>query len=319
MDCTKFLLAMLFGAAMGAGLVGCQRDSGEFRTVTEADTADRLVESDPAGGDDLPAATAEPRERLLSTPDPDGIAVESAPQNDVAMAPSGDEPIEPQLASDRDDRGDDDSERLIAIAGAADYPLEREVRPRDDGPGESGAPGADPDAQAAVIPPVGDPLTALPEDASPSPAVHREIKLLVPEKTFSAEGPEGALRISYDDLDLLKVLNMEPVPEDAVSHFPRWLSELDGERVRVRGFMYPTFQESGLTGFVLARDNQICCFGRNPKIYDLIEVSMRDGVTTNYIQGRPFDVVGVFHIRPDADEGELYQLYQIDDAIVVDR
>lgn len=147
----------------------------------------------------------------------------------------------------------------------------------------------------------------------------RTIKLLVPDRSFTVEGPKDALRVSYDDFDLLKVLNMEPVPANAVDHFPKWLADLDGKRVRVRGFMYPTFQETDIPGFVLARDNQICCFGRNPKIYDLVEVTLTDGETTDYIQGRPFDVVGTFHIAPEADDGELWQLYQIDDAVVVDH
>jgi len=152
-----------------------------------------------------------------------------------------------------------------------------------------------------------------------SEPIVRTIKLLVPDRSFTVEGPEDAIRISYDDFDLLKVLNMEPVPTNAVDHFPKWLSDLDGKRVRLRGFMYPTFQETGIPAFVLARDNQICCFGRNPKIYDLVEVTLRDGVTTDYIQGRPFDVVGVFHIRPEADGDELWQLYQLDDAIIINE
>jgi hypothetical protein len=147
----------------------------------------------------------------------------------------------------------------------------------------------------------------------------RTIQLLVPEQSFSVEGPDDAIRISYDDFDLLKVLNMEPVPVNAVDHFPKWLKDLDGKRVRVRGFMYPTFQETDIPAFVLARDNQICCFGRNPKIYDLVEVTLRDGVTTDYIQGRPFDVFGIFHISPEADGDELWQLYQMTDAVVIDE
>lgn len=145
----------------------------------------------------------------------------------------------------------------------------------------------------------------------------REIKLLVDDPEFRTE--QGATRVSYDDLDLLKVLNMEPVPVDAMSHFPDWLRELDGEKVRIRGFMYPPFRETGIDFFVLARDNQICCFGRNPKVYDLINVEMKDGVTTDYILNRPFDVVGTFHIRPETDGDEIFGLYELTDAVVIDK
>lgn len=154
--------------------------------------------------------------------------------------------------------------------------------------------------------------------AGGAPAEPREIKLLIPQKDFAVEGPDGALRVSYDDFDLLKVLNMEPVPADAADYMPDWLKELDGKRVVVRGFMYPTFRESGIERFILARDNQICCFGRDPKIYDLVRVKLRTGQTTDYILNRPFDVAGVFHILPEAFDGQLERLYVIDDAVVID-
>ncbi len=149
-----------------------------------------------------------------------------------------------------------------------------------------------------------------------TPAKPREIKLLIKERSFQVVGPDKALRVSYDDFDLLKVLNMDPVPPTAPARMPGWLKQLDGKRIRVRGFMYPTFQDP-VEVFVLARDNQICCFGRNPKIYDLVKVALRKGVTSPYIQNRPFDVVGRFHIANTIQDGRL--LYSIDDAIVVDR
>jgi hypothetical protein len=100
---------------------------------------------------------------------------------------------------------------------------------------------------------------------------------------------------------------------------PAWLRNLNNRRILIRGFMYPTFKETGLQAFILARDNQICCFGRDPKIYDLVRIMLRKGVTSDYIQGRPFDVEGTFRIQPESDDGELYRLYTVDDAVVIDR
>jgi len=145
----------------------------------------------------------------------------------------------------------------------------------------------------------------------------RKIELLIPEHHLRKERGTDAVRVTYDDIDLLKVLNMEPVPTDAVEHFPEWLKSLNGKPVRIRGFMYPTFEASGLTRFTLARDNGICCFVRQPKIYDIIGIEMADGITTDYIEGRPFDVEGTFHIDPMADEKDLSRLYRIDNARVL--
>lgn len=153
----------------------------------------------------------------------------------------------------------------------------------------------------------------------PAASLLREVKVLIPEKQFSAEGKDHALRVSYDDLDLLKVLNMDPVTDQCVELMPDWLKQLNGQKVRIRGFMYPTFEASGITEFVLARDNQICCFGRNPKVYDLIGIKMAPGKTTHYIPNRPFDVTGTFVIEKASAEGEIFGLYWIRDAVINDR
>jgi hypothetical protein len=145
------------------------------------------------------------------------------------------------------------------------------------------------------------------------------IQLLVPETKFRAEGPEGALRVNYDDLDLFRVLNMEPVPDDAVDYFPDWLKDLAGKRIRIRGFMLPTFESTGLEQFVLTRDTGECCFGPNAKIYYLIGVKLRPGKTVDYMPNRPFDVVGNFHIEMLAEGGKQFGLYWIDDAQVIRR
>ena len=151
------------------------------------------------------------------------------------------------------------------------------------------------------------------------PAADQQAPAVDPEatRTFSVEGPENAIRISFDDFDLLKVMNLDPVPPDAVGKLPKWLKELDGKRVRVRGFMYPPFQDTGIRGFVLARDNQICCFGRTPKEYDLVDTFLRKDVTTNYIQNRPFDVVGIFRIKSEIEK--FTAMYELEDAVVIEK
>ncbi len=169
------------------------------------------------------------------------------------------------------------------------------------------------------LPALGPPTTepsAEPTVAKPS----NQIEILIKDKKFQTEPKTGALRVSFDDLDLLKVCNMEPVVENAVDFMPDWLNGLNGKTVRVRGFMYPTYETEGIERFVLARDNQICCFGRDPKVYDLIQIDMKPGKTTNYIPAtRAFDVVGTLKIQMLSQDGKPYGLYIIDQAIVIDR
>ena len=160
-----------------------------------------------------------------------------------------------------------------------------------------------------------------PPTLSPTAAAEpRKVEVLIPEKTFRTDAASKALRVSYDDLDLLKVINMEPVTADAVDQMPAWLKGLSGQRIKIRGFMYPTFESEGIERFVLARDNQICCFGRDPKIYDLIQIDMRAGKTTNYIPyTRSFDVIGRLKIEMAAADGKPFGLYFLEEAEVIDR
>lgn len=164
-----------------------------------------------------------------------------------------------------------------------------------------------------------------PSDRSPSagpdgdPAKTKEplpIKLLIPHRQFRKEGT--ALRATFDDIDLLKVLNMEPVPINAVDHFPDWLNQLNGARVRIRGYMRPGFEAEDLTEFLFVRDNGECCYGPMPKIYDMIAVQLADGESTDLIEGTPFDVEGTLRIDPHADEVELFALFFIDDGVIID-
>ncbi len=153
-----------------------------------------------------------------------------------------------------------------------------------------------------------------------APVAPRKVEVLILEKAFRTDGASKALRVSFDDLDLLKVLNMEPVTIDAIDHMPSWLKGLNGQRIKIRGYMFPTFETEGIERFVLARDNQICCFGRDPKVYDLVQIDLKAGKTTHYIPAtRAFDVVGRLKFEMVAADDKPFGLYFLEDAEVIDR
>ncbi|MCY2963491.1 MAG: DUF3299 domain-containing protein, partial [Planctomycetota bacterium] len=141
------------------------------------------------------------------------------------------------------------------------------------------------------------------------------------DRQFRAEGPHGALRITYDDLDLLKLLQMDPVTPDCVEKMPAWLRALDGKPVRLRGFMKPDVLNEGIRRFLFVKDTGLCCFGPAGKIYDLIEVTLKKGTSTKYIELKPFDVVGTFkiHVEYLDDVKEVYELFHIDDAEIIQK
>ena len=147
------------------------------------------------------------------------------------------------------------------------------------------------------------------------------IKLLIPHKEFAAEGADHSLRVTFDDLDLLKVCNMEPVPPDVMDYLPDWLKKLNGQKIILRGWMFPSGRQEGISSFMFVRDNGICCFGRDPKVYDKLAVTMQPGKTTRYIAGRPFDVEATLLIEPDIEGSEegLWWLYRLENARVIDQ
>jgi hypothetical protein len=224
----------------------------------------------------------------------------------------------------------------IAVCGCADQSdevfrtvTEADVTPNHDGvattadsrPAESEADletSAESRPSRIEVGAVGSDVHRSPEDSLGNvqiPAIH----ILIPQRQFAPEGPHHALRVSFDDFDLERVLGVT-IPEPGVDRlFPDWLNNLAGRRIRVRGFMMPTFRAEGLTQFVLARDTETCCFGPNGKIHHLVSIMLQDGMTTDYIELRPFDVEGIFRIAPVEDGGELLQLYQIDDAVMIKR
>src|SRR4051812_31709785 len=74
------------------------------------------------------------------------------------------------------------------------------------------------------------------------------------------------------------------------------VAKLDSSRVRIRGYMLPPPQQTGLMRFVLVRDNMACCFGPGALLFDSMIVDMQPGLTTDYTV-TPIVVEGTFKVR----------------------
>jgi len=89
------------------------------------------------------------------------------------------------------------------------------------------------------------------------------------------------------------------------------VEELSGQTIRIRGYMLPSFQQKGITQFVLVRDNMQCCFGPGAALCDCIMVDMK-GTSTTYTV-KPIAVEGVFKIEEFADpDGNVLAIYHLD-------
>jgi hypothetical protein len=124
---------------------------------------------------------------------------------------------------------------------------------------------------------------------------------------YATEVPEGYLRIGYGQLQPDRNAPDELVPPAA--------QELDGQKVFIKGYVYPTISQHGIREFLLVRDSGSCCFGGNPKITDRIQVRLAEGRTMSYT-GYMRRLTGVFRINPAAQVygtqnvpgGVIYQL-----------
>lgn len=148
-----------------------------------------------------------------------------------------------------------------------------------------------------------------------------QITVLIPDKKFKAEGKNKALRISFDDLDIERVLNTKKLSLDLPEKMPEWMKKLHGQRVRLRGYMHPAsaFTPDGIKRFVIVRSTAAMSFGPSPRIDLLAEVRLRAGTTTEYVDNKPIDVEGILRINPKQFEmtDEIDQFYLMDDVEII--
>jgi hypothetical protein len=124
----------------------------------------------------------------------------------------------------------------------------------------------------------------------------------------AARRPAAAPReISFDDIKL-EMEKGAPFTRDLL---PERVTALADTAIRIRGYILPSFQQTGLTQFVLVRDNQECCFGPGAALHDCVVVRMRPGKTAEF-SIRPVAVAGTFKIdelrAPDGSHLAIYAL-----------
>lgn len=129
-----------------------------------------------------------------------------------------------------------------------------------------------------------------------------------PQQATGGHSRTASIRdISFDDI----AFDMEKGSAFSRDLLPERVLALQGQPVRIRGYILPSFQQTGLTQFVLVRDNMECCFGPGAALYDCIVVKMQPGQTADF-SIRPVAVTGVFDLAelkgPDGNHLAIYAL-----------
>lgn len=94
--------------------------------------------------------------------------------------------------------------------------------------------------------------------------------------------PAELREISFGDLSFAVTPPKQVEPEGAsvpqptyADQIPERVRALDGQRVRLRGFMMPTRLEGdGVREFIIVTSPLVCCYGQTPEVYEFILVKM---------------------------------------------
>ena len=129
---------------------------------------------------------------------------------------------------------------------------------------------------------------------------------------YRTEVPEGYRRLNFtEDVSNKGFVVVKGNPDI----FNPDVKALDGQKVFIKGYMYPTNETRNLKTFLLVKDNAQCCFGGNPKINDMILVTMKTAKGADYHQGLLMSVGGVFHCQKSTGPAGLTPVYAIDGTL----
>ena len=123
---------------------------------------------------------------------------------------------------------------------------------------------------------------------------------------------DGKFDITFDNIKF-------DIPEGE-PYSPRMLTEqvrsLDGEEVKLRGYIRPSFKQRDLKNFVFVRDDKECCFGPGAALFDCVVVKLAKDEKTDYTV-RPVAVTGKFVLKEyTGPDGNVWAIYRMRDAAV---
>lgn len=124
---------------------------------------------------------------------------------------------------------------------------------------------------------------------------------------FATEVPEGFERVTFrSDISEKGFVNQNgqvgPHPDVAA---------LDGQKVFLKGYMYPEEKQEGIRSFILVKDSGQCCYGGNPDLKDMIQVQIANPEGVKLDTGL-VSVAGVFHLKDFTKGGQLMPVYELE-------
>ncbi len=104
----------------------------------------------------------------------------------------------------------------------------------------------------------------------------------------------------------------------ALDHIPPDVKALNGKAVALTGYMLPVkWRERLVTDFMLLPNTMGCCYGRMPRINEIIIVNT-SGKGVTLMRDIPVCVLGTFHVGAIRNNNYLIGIYQMDCEHVVE-
>lgn len=123
---------------------------------------------------------------------------------------------------------------------------------------------------------------------------------------------DGKFDITFDHIKF-------DIPEDepySSTMLTEQIRQLDGQQVKLRGFIRPSFKQRDLKNFIFVRDDKECCFGPGAALFDCVVVKLAKGKETDYTV-RPVAVSGKFMLKEyKGPDGNVWAIYRMRNAVV---
>ena len=123
---------------------------------------------------------------------------------------------------------------------------------------------------------------------------------------YATEVPEGFERHNFPR----EISDKQFIFEDGQRKIHPEVEPLLNKPIFIKGWMYQQLKTSDITEFVLLKDSGECCFGGNPKPYDMIQVNMAEGVTADGYTSMIY-VAGTLTADPSVDEGQAVYTMEV--------
>ena len=132
---------------------------------------------------------------------------------------------------------------------------------------------------------------------------------------LAAEAPRPKSREGYQSVTFSELSDFPfSTDENGVllpdSKVPTEISELNGKKVALSGFLVPIeYVEDKVSGVILVRNQLLCCYGEEPQLNEWVLINVDPPVEP--ITDLPVTFFGDFEASPDMEQEQVISLYRM--------